>query len=114
MVSQISFVKDATLEAIDGLIGDFVPLARSLSINGISVAGTGLLACFHDMSAATQNNLAEIDEVVLPIALLILCWRVRSYRHILIALVTFLVTVLLAFTLMLGVAHTTPIDPFTP
>jgi uncharacterized membrane protein YdfJ with MMPL/SSD domain len=75
---------------------------------------TGLFPLFAEMSEATESSFATIDATVIPLAILILGCNLQSYRHMLVALINLLCTILLAFTILYGISISWAINPFTP
>jgi len=80
------------------------------------------------MSHATEENFALIDGnalthsysltlftgIVLPVAIIILGTQVKSYRHMFVALVNLLCTLLLAFAWLVPISDSVAINPFAP
>jgi uncharacterized membrane protein YdfJ with MMPL/SSD domain len=66
------------------------------------------------MSEATKTNMELIDATVLPIAVVILGFTLRSYRHMLIAVANLGCSLLLSFAIMVPISDATDINPFAP
>jgi uncharacterized membrane protein YdfJ with MMPL/SSD domain len=67
-----------------------------------------------EMAESTAKSFEMIDGIVLPIAVVILGIQLRSYRHMGIALVNLIGTILLAFAILLPITKTVAINPFAP
>ena len=114
MVTTMTFSNDATTTSINKMMDVLVPFVLSLSTSTVSVASTGLFPLFNEMSSATTTSFALIDAVVLPLAIIILGFRLRSYRHMFVALATLACALLLAFAILVPIAAKLDINPFSP
>lgn len=66
------------------------------------------------MQEATTKSFELIDATVLPLAVLILGFRIRSYRHMFIAFANLIGTILLAFAILVPITEFQAINPFSP
>ncbi len=114
LVTTIGFRASTTLTDIQETVTKLLKWESSVSTPDVSVRASGLFPLFNQMSHATEENFALIDAVVLPIAILILGFRVRSYRHMGIAFACLGCGLLLAFALLVPVAAEVDINPFAP
>ena len=114
MRTYIGFQPNATIAQINKFASALVDFAPTLSGGPVKVAATGLFPLFSEMSHATEVNFALIDAIVLPIAVLILGYYVRSYRHMGLALLSLGMALLLAFAVLVPVCDTVNINPFAP
>jgi hypothetical protein len=110
----IGFKKSTTLNKINHFVEDLIPFADRLSNPHVSVAATGLFPLFWQMSHATEESFATIDGVVIPVAMVILGFSVRSYRHIGIALVNLILALMLSFAILTPIAAGFDVNPFAP
>ena len=111
---NIGFQRSTTLDKINLFVDAVIPFADGLSTPHVSVAATGLFPLFRQMSLATEASFSTIDGTVIPIAMVILGFRVRSYRHIGIALINLIIALLLSFAVLTPVAVGFDINPFAP
>jgi MMPL family len=114
MVFTISFSSGATINTIKDIVTKLQKLASKQSYPGIAIGCTGLDALFNDLSTGAAVAFELIDAVVLPIALFILGCNLRSYRHVLVAIVSLGCTLLLALAILVPIANTVTINPFAP
>ena len=114
LLSTIVFAAGTSQTKINSAVVALLPFVSGLSENGVTVAATGLFALFSEMSAATKDSFAAIDAAVLPIATIILGWRLRSYRHMAVSFAALGCTLLLAFAIMVPIAGVVDINPFAP
>jgi len=114
MISTVSFRQDTNLDDIDDFVYDFLAFCEGQSTVSLSVAATGLMPLFNQMAEDTEHNFVLIDSIVLPCALIIFTLRLRSYRHMFIALVNLVCTLLLSFTILLPISDLVDINPFAP
>ena len=59
-------------------------------------------------------SLTLFTGIVLPVAIIILGTQVKSYRHMFVALVNLLCTLLLAFAWLVPISDSVAINPFVP
>lgn len=114
MVFTINFATGATINTIKDTVTKLQKLASKQSYPGIAIGCTGLDALFNDLSTGAALAFELIDAVVLPIALFILGCNLRSYRHVLVAIVSLGCTLLLALAILVPIANTATINPFAP
>ena len=114
MVFTINFATGATINTIKDIVTKLQKLASDQSYPGIAFGCTGLDALFNDLSTGAAVAFELIDAVVLPIALFILGCNLRSYRHVLVAIVSLGCTLLLALAILVPIANTVTINPFAP
>ena len=114
MVFTINFATGATINTIKDIVTKLQKLASDQSYPGIAFGCTGLDALFNDLSTGAAIAFELIDAVVLPIALFILGCNLRSYRHVLVAIVSLGCTLLLALAILVPIANTVTINPFAP
>ncbi len=65
-------------------------------------------------SLTLTHSLPRLPGIVLPIAIIILGTQVKSYRHMFVALVNLLCTLLLAFAWLVPISDSVAINPFAP
>ena len=111
---NVGFKKTTTLNDINLFIDELIIFAGEQSTPQLSVTATGLFPLFRQMSLATEASFSTIDGTVIPLAMIILGMRVRSYRHIGIALINLLVALLLSFAILTPIASAFDINPFAP
>lgn len=114
MISTVAFKKGATEDNVKKRVRDLISLCESHTTPDYQVSTTGQFALFLEMQDATTTNFELIDATVLPIAILILGTRIRSYRHMAIAFINLICTLLLAFVILVPVTDTIAINPFAP
>lgn len=114
MVLTVTFKKSASLAMIQSQALSLLSFASKRTTSDVSVGCTGLQPLFAELSGATSNDIETIDGIVLPIAIIILGYNVRSYRHMLIAFCNLACTVLLAFAIMVPISDALAINPFSP
>lgn len=114
MVFTISFQKETNLVKIIKTVGDLLSFAQKHSTSELYVGCTGLQPLFAELTAGSTIAFELIDAVVLPIAILILGYNLRSYRHMLIAIMNLGCTILFAFALLVPVTTVEIINPFAP
>ena len=111
---NIGFKQSTTLNDINHFIDELIPFVAEQATPQLSAAATGLFPLFRQMSLATEASFSTIDGTVIPIAMVILGFRVRSYRHIGIALINLLLALLLSFAVLTPIAAGFDINPFAP
>jgi len=114
METIISFPKGINDESYDAIVQKLIDFASSHDSSDITVIMTGEKALGLQMTDATKNNLSLIDSTVLPIALIILGVVLKSYRHIIVALINLLCSMLFTFLIMYGISIVIPIASFAP
>ena len=114
MVFTVNFKADAKIDAIKKVVQKLQKFAAKRSYPGTKVGCTGLEALFNDLSEGSVIAFELIDSVVLPISLVILGFTLRSYRHVLVAMVNLGCTLLLALAILVPIANTEKINPFAP
>lgn len=114
MVFTITFKKSATINTIKDVVTKLQKFASDQSYPGVAFGCTGLDALFNDLSTGAAIAFEIIDAVVLPIALFILGCNLKSYRHVLVAIVSLGCTLLLALAILVPIANTVTINPFAP
>ncbi len=75
---------------------------------------TGSKVMLEDMQEASKQDIIRMDAIVLPIALLILALVVRSFRLLVVPIVSLLCTISIAFSIMLPIAKATTVFSFVP
>ena len=113
-VMTVSFQKDTTLADIYSVSDDLLAWSRSYSDPAFSVYTTGIFPLFSEMQRQTSADFALIDEIVLPVCIVILGFTLRSYRHMAISLVNLALTILLAFGVLMPITAVVDINPFSP
>jgi uncharacterized membrane protein YdfJ with MMPL/SSD domain len=114
MRTTISFLVNASITDVNKFADALLSFTKGQSTGPLKVAATGLFPLFSEMSHATEENFALIDATVLPIAVLILGFYVKSYRHMGLALLNLVVALLLSFALLVPLTDTVNINPFAP
>lgn len=119
MMSTVYFSKDATLTQINDISLELLKFAAdqkplSSKYSSIKIYCTGLFPLFGQMQEATTQDFVTIDSIVLPSAIVILGVSLKSYRHMLIALINLMCTLLLSFAILVPVTKTVAINPFAP
>ena len=114
MVFTINFKKEASLTNIKKTVTKLQKFAEDQSYPNVKVGCTGLEALFNDLAVGSTLAFELIDAVVIPVSLVILGCNLRSYRHILVAIVSLGCTLLLALAILVPIANTVPINPFAP
>ena len=114
MESVVVIKYNAKSESVDKLVISIISFCSSNNNRDIDVYCSGSGPLFKEMQDATTENFATIDEIVLPIALIILGYCVQSYRHIGIALLNLVCTILLAFAILVPVTYSFDVNPFAP
>ena len=113
-VMTVNFQKDTTLADIYSVSDDLLAWSRSYSDPAFSVYTTGIFPLFSEMQRQTAADFALIDEIVLPVCIVILGFTLRSYRHMTISLVNLALTILLAFGVLMPITSVFDINPFSP
>ena len=114
MVFTINFSTGATFNTIKDMVTKLQKLASDQSYPDIAFGCTGIDALFNDLSTGAAVAFELIDAIVLPIALFILGCNLRSYRHVLVAIVSLGCTLLLSLAILVPIANTVTINPFAP
>jgi hypothetical protein len=114
MVSTVNFKKDATLNDISDVAVKLLVFAKEKDTGDISVGCTGLQPLFSELADAISGSIGVIDATVLPVAILILGYNVKSYRHMGVAFLNLICTLLLAFALLVPITFAVAINPFAP
>jgi uncharacterized membrane protein YdfJ with MMPL/SSD domain len=114
MVFTINFKTGADLTGIKETVSKLQKFADAQSYPNVKVGCTGLEALFNDLAVGSTLAFELIDAVVIPVSLVILGYNLRSYRHILVAIVSLGCTLLLALAILVPIANTVPINPFAP
>ena len=114
MVFTINFKASAKLDTVSKVVRKLQKFAAKQSYPGTKVGCTGLEALFNDLSDGSVIAFELIDSVVLPISLVILGFTLKSYRHVLVAMVNLGCTLLLALAILVPIALSEKINPFAP
>jgi uncharacterized membrane protein YdfJ with MMPL/SSD domain len=119
MLSTVYFLKEATLTQINAISLELLEFAAnqepsSSTYSSIEIYCTGLFPLFGQMQEATTQDFVTIDSIVLPTAIVILGFSLKSYRHMLIAFINLVCTLLLSFAILVPVTKTIAINPFAP
>jgi uncharacterized membrane protein YdfJ with MMPL/SSD domain len=114
MIFTINYKTDAVLNDISAIAKELLEWAKKRKTADVFVGATGLQPLFTELTEAATSNFETIDGVVLPIAILILGWNIRSWRHMACVLLNLITAFLLAFSLLVPVANTRTINPFAP
>ena len=114
MVFTINFKADVNLDKVSKVVEKLQKFASRQSYSGTKVGCTGLEALFNDLAAGSIIAFELIDSVVLPISLVILGYNLKSYRHIIVAMVNLGCTLLLALAILVPIAKIEKINPFAP
>ena len=114
MVYGIHFKAGADPNDIVDTVYKLLSFAADQSYPYIHVGCTGLQALFNELTDGSKLAFELIDAVVLPIAIAILGFNLRSYRHMLVAIVNLGCTLLLALAILVPVAKVTYFNPFAP
>lgn len=113
-ITTVSFQKDTTLAAIYDVCDDLLAWSKQYSEPALQVYTTGIFPLFSEMQKQTSIDFALIDEIVLPICIAILGISLKSYRHMAIALLNLILTILLAFGILMPITTAVDINPFSP
>jgi len=81
---------------------------------GYEVALTGEEAMYEDMHLGTEKDLIVIDSIVMPIALLIIALALRSFRLMLLPLISILLSMAISFFIMYLVSFFIAVFSFVP
>jgi len=102
----------AMLEELQKLVNDL----NSQGGDSMDVSLTGSLALFTETLSATKNDIEARDGLILPWALLVLLFRIRSWRLLLIPGFCLAITIATSFSLFLPFAYyrVVNISPFCP
>lgn len=114
MIFTISYKTEATLNDISQNAKELLDFAKHKTTPDVFVGCTGLQPLFTELTEAATLNFELIDAIVLPIAILILGYNIRSWRHMACVLLNLVTAFLLAFSLLVPVANTRTINPFAP
>lgn len=114
MVFTINFKKESVINDIKITVTKLQEFANEQSYPHVKVGCTGLEALFNDLAIGSALAFELIDAVVIPVSLCILGYNLRSYRHILVAIVSLGCTLLLALAILVPIAKSVPINPFAP
>ena len=114
MITTVNFQKNTNLAAIYDVSEKLLKWSESYSNSEWSFYTTGIFPLFSEMQKQTSADFATIDEIVLPICIIILGLSLRSYRHMGIAFVNLVCTILLAFGILVPITSAVDINPFSP
>mmetsp|Transcript_8175 Transcript_8175/g.29739 ORF Transcript_8175/g.29739 Transcript_8175/m.29739 type:complete len:902 (-) Transcript_8175:16-2721(-) len=108
---------------IQSMLNDITSLTEELDAEGakltdgpsISVALTGPLALFGETLSSTKADIEQKDIFVAPLALVVLLYRIRSWRLLLLPALCLVATVATSFSLFLPFAkYVVDISPLAP
>ena len=114
MVFTINFKASAKIDTVSKVVRKLQKFASKQSYPGTKVGCTGLEALFNDLADGSVIAFELIDSVVLPISLVILGFTLKSYRHVLVAMVNLGCTLLLALAILVPIALSEKINQFAP
>ena len=106
-------------EEEDGIISSFVQFLRD-EIEKLHTSEeyeaylTGFYVMYIDMQAATEEDLAKMDMIVLPIALVVLAFVLRSLKLMIIPIASMIFSILTSFMIMYPLALVWEIFSFAP
>ncbi len=106
-------------EEDNGTIGAFVQFLRDEIIklqttDDFNAYLTGFYVMYIDMQAATEEDLTKMDMIVLPIALVVLAFVLRSLKLMIIPISSMGISILASFLIMYPLALTWDIFSFVP
>ncbi|MHA1347373.1 MAG: MMPL family transporter [Candidatus Heimdallarchaeaceae archaeon] len=113
-------VIDLKYEGADSVIDDFIYYLRDNIAsmenedNGFEAYLTGFTAMYMDMKEVTQEDLALMDMIVIPIAMLVLAFVLRSLKLMILPILSMGISVLASFLIMYPLALTMNIFSFVP
>ena len=114
MVYGIHFKASADESDMVDAVYKLLSFAAEQSYPNIHVGCTGLQALLNELTAAGKLSVELIDSVVLPIAVVILGFNLRSYRHMLVAIINLGCTLLLTLAILVPIAKATYFNTFAP
>ena len=114
MVYGIHFKAGADDNDMVDAVYKLLSFAAEQSYPNIHVGCTGLQPLFNELTDAGRLSFELIDAVVLPIAVAILGFNLRSYRHMLVAIVNLGCTLLLTLAILVPIAKATYFNTFAP
>jgi hypothetical protein len=117
LVTSLYFSDNTTLKDIQEFVKTMLHTSQSSpgwSTPELKVGVTGLFALFGEMSEDTEKQFLTVDATVLPIAIVILGWRLRSYRHMLIEFCNLAAGLLLVYAFLVPISNALDINPFAP
>ena len=114
MVYGIHFKAGADNNDMTDAVYKLLNFAAEQSYPNIHVGCTGLQPLLNELTDAGKLSIELIDSVVLPIAVAILGFNLRSYRHMLVAIVNLGCTLLLTLAILVPIAKATYFNTFAP
>ena len=114
MLCSVDFKKETTLAKIYDVVEVLLSFSKDVSTPAMTFYTTGIFPLFDEMQKQTEEDFATIDEIVLPICIVILGITLNSYRHMGVALVNLINTILLAFGILIPITKVVDINPFSP
>ncbi len=114
------FIIDLKLEGESSIIDDFIYYLRDnlASIekedNEFDAFLTGFTAMYMDMKEVTQEDLALMDIIVIPIAMLVLAFVLRSLKLMILPILSMAISILTSYLIMYPLALTLNIFSFVP
>ena len=114
------FIVNLKYEGIGSIIDDFIVYFRN-EINAINSEETvfqayvtGFTALYIDMKEVTEEDLAIMDAIVIPIALLVLAIVLRSLRLMILPILSMAISTLSSFLIMYPLSLSMDIFSFVP
>ncbi|MHA1202310.1 MAG: MMPL family transporter [Candidatus Heimdallarchaeaceae archaeon] len=114
------FVIDLKYEGANSLINDFIYYLRDNIAsmenedNEFDAFVTGFRVMYLDMKEVTEEDLALMDMIVIPIAMLVLAFVLRSLKLMILPILSMGISILTSFLIMYPIALTTNIFSFVP
>ncbi len=114
------FVIDLKYEEDNNTVNDFIYYLRDNIAsmvnedNEFDAFVTGFRVMYLDMKEATEEDLALMDMIVIPIAMLVLAFVLRSLRLMILPVLSMGISILTSFLIMYPIALTTNIFSFVP
>lgn len=108
------------IETQDEAISDIVKTMRMIVDNfapppGVTAGVTGNDAIFYDVNLTIETDMVTMDSIVMPLALLVLAYAIRSWRTLILPILVIAISIFAAFACMYGVAiNLLQVASFTP
>lgn len=114
MLMTVSFKQEFDNKLFDDSSLDLIDFAKARTNSDVEVYATGIGPLFTEAKLSIAHNYELIEMIVLPVAILILGLRVHSYRHMFVAFLCLVATLLYAFAILVPITDHVAINPFSP
>ncbi|MHA1222926.1 MAG: MMPL family transporter [Candidatus Heimdallarchaeaceae archaeon] len=107
-------VNEQSEELVLNLINYLKNLIQEIKPTGYTVLLTGAEVLFEDMRSSAEKDIILMDSIVLPIALIVLAFVLKSFRLMILPVLSVGFSIATSFFLMYPVAKLVPVFSFVP